>query len=241
MTLSAARCVYAGGRDTTCEANDGAIHREPCDRSSCPVDCVGHWGEWECSVSCGSGGRLKRTYFITQQPRRGGLSTTCEAEAGAEQFAPEDDCNADIICPVDCEGSFGDWSECSTKCGMGNETRMYSIAKAAAHGGRENSCLHSNGYTEERACVWYTECPIGRRSCTVSPYGCLRVCNLTSEFGWCLVHDWDPDCVGMWSAWSNCSSTCGPGTKSKVYTVSVAAAFGGNEESCEAFNGAHCT
>ena len=194
-----------GGRATTCVANDGAIQRTPCDRSGCPANCTGYWGEWDdCSVPCGDGGHRTRTYFVTQQARNGGSAATCEAEAGAEEVAHHG-CNADIICPVDCEGSFSEWAGCSTTCGEGTQTRTYSVTTAAAHGGRTDSCVYPSNTVEERECLNHTECPV--------------------------------DCVGGWSPWSDCSATCGSGTKRQIYTVSVAAAFGGNETACEAANG----
>ena len=194
-----------GGRATTCVANDGAIQRTPCDRSGCPANCTGYWGEWEdCSVPCGDGGHRTRTYFVTQEARNGGSVATCEAKAGTEESAHHG-CNADIICPVDCEGSFSEWAECSTTCGEGTQTRTYRVTTTASHGGRMDSCVYPSDTVEKRECLNHTNCPI--------------------------------DCVGAWSPWSDCSATCGSGTKRQIYFVSVAAAFGGNETACEAANG----
>lgn len=89
---------------------------EPCDRSNCRTDCEGVWGDWEaCSVPCGSGGVQRRVYSVTQPAGRGGAEDTCEAQNGEEQT--QEGCNSDLICPVDCEGGFGAWSECSAVCG----------------------------------------------------------------------------------------------------------------------------
>ena len=52
--------------------------------------------------------------------------------------------------PVDCEGAFGDWTECSKTCGGGKKTREYSIIAHAAHGG--SACPHHNGKIETIAC-----------------------------------------------------------------------------------------
>ena len=149
----------AGGRPGTCEANDGALQREACDRSVCSEDCAGYWGQWEgCTVSCGSGGQRKRTYIVTQQAERGGLTSTCEADAGAEEL--EYGCNAEVPCPVNCAGSFGEWSDCTAECGGGSQTRAYRVDTPAAHGGSEGSCGYADGYVEERDCG-NSECPIG--------------------------------------------------------------------------------
>lgn len=153
----------------TCEANDGATQRTPCDRSSCPTDCAGYWGEWgACSVRCGHGGHRTRTYFVTQQAQNGGSSTTCEAPAGTEQSG-DHGCNANESCPVDCKGTFGEWSECSTRCGEGAQTRTYRVTTAAVGSGRTDSCVYPNDTVEERDCSIYTECLTGVR------YQALRV------------------------------------------------------------------
>ena len=195
-------------------------------------------------MACGDGGHRKRTYFVTQQARNGGSVETCDTEDGTEQFT-DYGCNADVICPVDCEGNFGEGSECSATCGRGTQTRTYSVTTAGAYGGRENTCLYPNDHVEERECMRQTECPTGVRchavctqcNCSVSrtpPRWELLDCTLNIMFVWLA---WSADCVGAWSAWSDCSAPCGPGTKMQVYFVSVAAAFGGNETTCEAHNG----
>eukprot|EP01043_Picozoa_sp_COSAG02_P037729 COSAG02_NODE_2852_length_7896_cov_2.541490_6_plen_249_part_00 len=152
----AAGALSVGGRATTCVANDGAIQRTPCDRSSCPTNCAGYWGDWgECSVRCGDGGHRTRTYFVTQQAQNGGSSATCEAPAGTEE-SDDHGCNADVICPVDCEGAFEEWSACSTKCGRGTQVRTYRVMTAAAGSGRTDSCTYPNDTVEERECFIHT-------------------------------------------------------------------------------------
>ena len=43
------------------------------------------------------------------------------------------------------------------------------------------------------------------------------------------------DCVGSWGAWSACSMPCGGGTKTRTYSVTTAAAHGG--QPCSAADG----
>ena len=97
------------------------MQRQPCDRGACPADCAGAWGDWDdCSVPCGSGGLQRREYSVTQAAGSGGSTDTCEAQDGEEQVS--EGCNADRACPVDCEGGFSAWSDCSALCGGGLQT-----------------------------------------------------------------------------------------------------------------------
>ena len=43
----------------------------------------------------------------------------------------------ELVCllPVDCEGRYGNWSECSSTCGRGMQTKTFTITVAAAAGG----------------------------------------------------------------------------------------------------------
>lgn len=51
---------------------------------------------------------------------------------------------------VNCEGSWSDYGECSSKCGAGTQTRTFSITQPAQYYG--NQCSHNDGETESQAC-----------------------------------------------------------------------------------------
>ena len=96
----------------------GSIETEDCN-SECPVDCVGDWGVFgECSQSCG-GGIQTRTYEITEQAINGG---NCINENAEESIV----CNENP-CPIDCEGEWSEWEECSATGGGRTQIRNYII------------------------------------------------------------------------------------------------------------------
>ena len=94
--------------------------------------------------------------------------------------------------PVDCQvGPWSAWSECSASCGTGTQTRTREIVVAAEHGG--------------------AACP-----------------STLEEQRQCNTHPCPVDCqVGAWSAWSECSASCGTGTQTRTREIVVAAEHGG--------------
>ena len=119
----------------------------------CPVDCVGKWSAWSvsCSESCG-GGNHSRTWAISTVAENGGQS--CDFVNGEVDDSLA--CNTEN-CPVDCEGHWNAWSDCSASCGLdGTQVRSYSVTVDAVDGGSPcggvNSPL-SDTSTETRECL----------------------------------------------------------------------------------------
>ena len=238
-----------------CEVGAGDTDVKSCNTDvDCPVDCVGGWGSWsaECSLSCGGGNQV-RTFSITVDAMFGG--EPCPEANGAEDSSQS--CNTQE-CPEDCEGSWGEWSECSETCGeMGEQVRSFTITSEAAYGGAvcggSNSPL-TNDSTETRDCSptpiacpedcegswdeWSTctkTCGVGTtsRTFTVSDAAanggasCDHQNGHVSEVS-CSTEDCPVDCVGSWSAWSECDTTCGEtGESHRTFVVTTLPTNGG--------------
>ena len=106
---------------------------------------------------------------------------------------------------LDCEGSWGDWSECTVKCinpedentkDGGTRERTYKIEREGGIFG--NSCPHKDGEVETEVC--------NKKLCPV-------------------------DCVQEWSEWSECTKRCidpskldkSPGTQYRSFDTLVSA------------------
>jgi hypothetical protein len=102
---------------------------KPCNTQGCPVDCVMRpWDPWSpCSEEC-DGGIQFRHRTIETPALNGGKSCSPDLSENRE-------CNTQG-CPVDCITSpWGDWSNCSAKCGEGTKTRERSIIRPPENGG----------------------------------------------------------------------------------------------------------
>ena len=67
-----------------------------------------------------------------------------EAQTRACNAAP---CNDE---PANCMGRWGDWGECSTTCGGGEQARVYSVSQVARNHGMD--CPVDDGTSDTRAC-----------------------------------------------------------------------------------------
>ena len=98
-----------------------------CNLKPCPIDCkLGPWSD--CNTTCGAG---MRSRVIEQKPFYGGkecptnLTSECNTEPCSTERPPLIKCQ------------WSSWSECSTTCGQGKQTRE--IVQQALHGGNECS------------------------------------------------------------------------------------------------------
>jgi hypothetical protein len=94
------------------------------------VDCEGSWGQWgDCSAAC-DGGTQSRSYVVTQGAQNGG--TACPADQS--QACNTDACESAPVA-VDCEGSWGQWGDCSAACDGGTQSQSYVVTQGAQNGG----------------------------------------------------------------------------------------------------------
>ena len=92
-----------------------------------PEACEGSWsGYGACDASCG-GGTQTQTWTTTTPSAHGG--TACPSPATQSQ-----ECNTQP-CPINCEGSWSDYTPCNEPCGGGTQTRTWTTTTLPAHGG----------------------------------------------------------------------------------------------------------
>lgn len=199
-----AKCKSANGQIL----NAGDQQAPVCNTQACDQTCEGTWSEWSaCTKTCG-GGTKKRTFQVTKEAtgtaRTGGKcydeledgSDGDELEHGAIEQPP---CNPEV-CPEDCVGSWGDWTDCSVTCDGGTRTRVFAVETAQAGTGAH--CLDDAGVVLEDG---------------------------SEDKGACATEVCPVHCVGAWSSWSQCSATCGSAEQYRVFKVTVEQAGTGDE------------
>lgn len=216
------------------------------------IDCVGSWSEWStCSKSCGSGIQTQ-TYTITTQSANGG--NTCSDPQGAVKTQA---CN-EQHCPIDCVGTWSDWTPCSKECGNGSQSRTYTI-KTMNQGTGSAKCLAEQGQIMTQKCNTHA-CPVDcigawsawspcNKSCGVGTQSrTYEISTETANGGSacaasrgavqsqsCNTQPCNSDCIGSWSSWSACSRNCGGGISTRVFTVTKIAT--NNGAACVALQG----
>ena len=217
-----------------CPFNDDTPNERTCETQSCPVDCVGAWQSWStCSTSCGDGSQ-QRLFAISTAATAGGVAcvhTDDETESQA--------CSTDP-CPVDCDGAWGAWTQCSVTCGDGSLARTFAVSTPAANGGR--SCVADDGASEVDDCS-LASCPVPEstamastapRSTTTGAASTAATTTTTTSSTTTTTTTTTTtsqppaiDCVGAWQAWGTCSATCDGGVQARTFDITVAASNGG--------------
>uniref|UniRef100_A0A0G4F982 WSC domain-containing protein n=1 Tax=Chromera velia CCMP2878 TaxID=1169474 RepID=A0A0G4F982_9ALVE len=231
------------------ECDTKLTEERECESVPCPIDCeMSDWSEWGgCSISCGTGGMRLRNREVTVVPLHGGKA--CDS-----RLEEEGPCEELPGCPVDCLVScWSKWGECSVTCGGGTKKRSKVILVEPQNGGKEcpeEATLEDTVACNERPCPvdcvmgeWESwddvacsaRCGVGtqtRKRSVVSPakhggFPCSDEREQTQECdqGPCPV-----DCeMTPWSAWGECSKSCGVGQRNRHRDVVVDAAHGGEE------------
>eukprot|EP00929_Paragymnodinium_shiwhaense_P112282 TRINITY_DN80542_c0_g1_i1.p1 TRINITY_DN80542_c0_g1~~TRINITY_DN80542_c0_g1_i1.p1 ORF type:complete len:912 (+),score=204.02 TRINITY_DN80542_c0_g1_i1:163-2898(+) len=199
-------------------------------------DCVGAWRPWEsCSRSCG-GGTRSRYFDVETYPSPGGKECPASPQVKKCETKP---------CPVDCEGQYGPWGQCSQTCGVGLKMRPFIVVTAAANGGlpcnqtNKTEVCHRKPCEEDcegRWASWSTcskPCGGGIRKRTfhvvkeATDGG--RRCPQAPDFEKCNLHSCSTDCDGYWDDWGLCTKTCGGGVRQRFFTVTTPARDGGQQ------------
>ncbi|XP_066275229.1 SCO-spondin-like [Branchiostoma lanceolatum] len=211
---------------------------QQCNTRTCPID--GGWSDWspwfDCSVTCGVGTRTRNRACTNPAPANGGADCV-----GPDQETQE--CDTGVPCPVD--GGWSDWSpwfDCSVTCGVGTRTRNRACTNPApANGGAD--CVGPDQETQE--CNTGMFCEIDGGWSDWSPWSdCSVTCGVGTRIRNRACTNPAPanggaDCVGPdqetqecdtgvpcpvdggwsdWGLWSDCSVTCGFGTRARERT-----------------------
>jgi hypothetical protein len=250
-------------REITTETEHGGVacpelsETQGCNDGPCPIHCeVSDFTDWsECSKTCGSGFQTRSRDIVTQDNHGGNVCP----------FLDESQTCSDQNCPTDCVlAEYTEWSTCTTTCGTGQKTRTRTIDTDVADGGVACGVLH-----EEAECNTES-CPIDCIVTDFTPFSeCSHSCGTGIEsrersitrdvaFGGvacpaliesqnCNAEACPIDCVvPAWTAddWSDCSSTCGGGSRTRTRVATQDADHGGQacasltaSESC---NGQAC-
>lgn len=236
---SIASIALNGGHE--CNPKDLLFEKKYCSLPSCAIDCQWvDWSEWsDCSATCG--GESTRSRFVKVPASYGGKECTGDVSQAR-------DCEP-VLCPVDC--MFTDWSawqSCSVSCGTGSQKRERSVQLEANNGG--TPC--SGDYFETQQCTEKT-CPV---DCAFEDWGewepCTSSCgagvhkryrgkidaqyggadcvgNLTDVMQCPTLPDCPVDCLWEdWTAWSDCSVSCGIGALSRLRKRAHYEAHGGH-------------
>jgi hypothetical protein len=213
-----------------------------CNTQRCAIDCtISEWGPFsKCSATSGVGTK-SRSRSVAVTKRSGGKACngpwmqTTECNAGPKA----------ANCKV---SSWGRFTKCSSKCGVGSSTRTRSVVSKGAKGKMGVQCPHLKEARQCQASACPFDCVLGK---TWSPFTqCSKTCgggmkravkrilksahsgglcqhqtkNIPCNVGQCPV-----DCgQSGWSKFATCTKSCGNGgLKIRTRKTTTKAAFGG--------------
>jgi len=150
--------------------------------------------------------------------------------------------------PFDCIWNlWTEWSGCSTTCAAGSQTRtrtkqpeLYGGVACAGNPSEQRACIPGNQPCPID-CKWtewseWTTCPVTcaggvqmtNRTMTPAQWGGLVCTGPSWQFRTCSENPCPIDCVlSQWTEWSECSTKCGEGTKTRSREVEIVNQFDG--------------
>lgn len=170
-----------------------------------PVNCVvSSWSSWSnCDKTCG-GGVQTRTRTIITPASNGGEECPVLSETQA--------CNTQSCPPVDCVvSSWSAWSNCSSTCGGGLQTRTRTVITPASNGGAVCPLLSESQTCNNQECTFLSYYIALTASSYISPNG--WTINSTSTYpiptGFTFIDNlqFDPNYLGPGLTLSNNNKT----------------------------------
>ncbi|XP_060583932.1 A disintegrin and metalloproteinase with thrombospondin motifs adt-1-like, partial [Ruditapes philippinarum] len=230
-------CIFPDPANKGANCSGVSTETETCNIQACPetpVDGVwGEWGEWSaCGATCGDSQRSRTRVCIFQDPANPGAD--CIGLSMSNETCNMQDC------PVD--GVWGDWeqwSDCGATCGESQRSK----SRECIFPDPANKGANCSGVSTETETCNIQACPEGDPywgEWVVSQ--CSENCGkgIRTSTRFCLISGVETDvnkckgkaekttgCKGIncevytdctwleWSAWSQCSATCGEGTRSR--------------------------
>ncbi|XP_065925067.1 A disintegrin and metalloproteinase with thrombospondin motifs adt-1-like [Magallana gigas] len=198
--------------------------KKPCKMPDCPID--GGWSAWsawgKCSNNCGRGQETRTRTCTNPPPQNGGADCV---GSGTESR----DC---IGCP---DGKpltpWTAWGQCSVTCGSGEQSRFRECDLTPA----EQTNFNCTFKDEQKKPCKIRECPIDGNwgpwsmwsECCVNSRSRIRQCNNPPPQHGGACHGTSIEgetCLGcpgtwpdpVWTAWSDCSVTCGFGVQRRT-------------------------
>lgn len=211
---------------------------QTCQDSQAAVDCVvSEWTAWdECDQTCGAA-QARRQRQVTTFPNQFGKP--CPTDLAQMKACEVPNCDV-----KDCQVSgWLTWSDCSTSCGQGHQSRLRSVLNLREAGGygcffsiAENQVCHNPVCSQD--CAWdeweaWSGCsqtcggglktrirqiktmPVdGGKHCDEKDMQEVRACNVGTCHSSCVNGLW-----ASWEEWSPCSASCGGGVSSRTREV----------------------
>lgn len=215
------------------------------------------WTPWSpCSAACQEPGFSSRSRVILDAPhkpkhhgRHGGYDSYSFSHPACDTSSLEEwrDCFGEQ-CSADCQpADWEEWGPCSAPCGPGERQRsrgvfadavgfgapcdVFDQVEACNNGPCAQDCIPGNWQSWSQCS---SPCGPGQRSrardiIQDAVFG-GRPCGPCDEVEACDSGPCVQDCIpGNWQPWSQCSSPCGPGQRSRARSILQQPSFGGQQ------------
>ena len=145
--------------------------------------------------------------------------------------------------PIDCQGKWSNWGDCSKPCGGGKQSRYWTTTTQPQNGGAacpspstETRDCNTQGCKVDCKGYWNSwsacskTCGGGTQSrtwkTTTQPQNGGAACPATQTQS-CNTQGCKVNCGGYWNSWSACSKNCGGGTQTRTWRTTTQPQNGG--------------